>query len=104
MVRLLGKIAEKQILPTHDTILKHGTAYSATATEQNASLAVNTGFNSVKKIWGHYLMKSPSPTGLMPFIDGDKTKATYGATALLKVYTCHQGALGYTLEWFAIGD
>jgi len=99
MVRLLGKVAEKQILPTHDTILKHtairvavgGTA--AMPVEYNWS----TGFNSCKHGWG---MLTKTSFGGATF--GLELGATVGGTLGFLIWLA--GATGVTLDAFAIGD
>jgi len=99
MVRLLGKIAEKRILATHDTILKHesirvavgGTA--AMPVEKNWS----TGFSSVKKGWG--IVTKTSFGGATAAV---QSGATVGGTLGFLLWIA--GATGITLEAFAIGD
>jgi len=99
MVRLLGKIKEAAILPTHDTILKH-TVYRL-AVGGTAAMPVeynwNTGFQSVKHGWG---MITKSSFGGATF--GLELGATVGATLGFLVWIA--GATGVTLDLFAIGD
>jgi len=100
MVRLLGKIAEKQILATHDTILKHGKKYSAAAKEQGSTLGINTGFNSVKRGWVMYAMKTAPFTALSMM--GPEGVPTAGATMWVARLVTLSGA--FTIDWYAIGD
>ena len=100
MVRLIGLISEKQIQPTHTKILVHGTHASAAATEQGATLAINTGLRSVKKGIAWYKMKANIATALHAALP--EGAATVGPTFYVGALNTVGGNV--TIDWFAIGD
>lgn len=103
MVRLLGKIAEKQILPTHDTILKHGYTVLGGAGEgiYGGYVTITTGFSSVKDAW--LMLKraaasaAATAAGLSFATSGGKLEITLPNNATLQTGWA-------TVYWWAIGD
>lgn len=107
MVRLLGKIAEKTILPTHDTILKHGALKLGTGgVGSGATYGFDTGFNSVKAAWAAVNMKAGPGRNATLGTDGaimyGSDGPTVGGTLVLAFSTVTTGYV--TIEWYAIGD
>ena len=107
MVRLLGRIAEKSILPGHDTIVRTGQVRLGTGgVGSGATYGLNTGFHSVISAWFTSNMKVPPANnatlgGEAVFIFQSDTP-TYGATVIVGFSTA---GVGYaTVDWFAIGD
>jgi len=110
MVRLLGKIKETAIQPTHDSIIRTGQILVGTGgVGGGATYALNTGFHSVISAFFTYNMKSPPganatlglAAGAPPVIYQSDTP-TYGATVVIKYSTVTTGCA--TIDWFAIGD
>ena len=107
MVRLLGKIAEKQILPTHDTILKHGELKLGTGgVGSGATYGIATGFSSVKKGWFAVNMKAGPGRNATLGTDGGIMYQSDGPTVAGNLIVAFSTVTtGYaTLDWYAIGD
>lgn len=109
MVRLLGKLAEKRILPTHDTILKHGTKLLGTgnaSVDSGTTTEILTGFNSVKKAWFQIRMKTGPGANATLNVRTPMLRQSDDPTAgsgMVVVYS--SVGTGYvTVDWFAIGD
>lgn len=108
MVRLLGKIKESGIQPTHDAIIRTGQVRLGTGgVGSGATYGLNTGFHSVISAWFGYNMKAAPGAnatlggGGLPFIYQSDTP-TYGATVIVAFPTVTTGYA--TVDWFAIGD
>ena len=106
MVRLLGRIAEKTILPGHDTIVRTGQVLLGTGgVGSGATYGLNTGFHSVISAWFTANMKKApavnATLGGVAFIYQSDTP-TYGATVIVGFSTVTTGYA--TVDWFAIGD
>lgn len=108
MVRLLGKIAEKQISAGHDTIVRTGQVRLGTGgVGSGATYGLNTGFNSVISAWFTHNMKvtpgvNATLGGSSPIFIYKSDTPTYGATVIVAFSTV---GIGYaTVDWFAIGD
>lgn len=107
MVRLLGKVAEKTILATHDTILKHTELKLGTGgVGSGATYAWDTGFHSVKKAWFCVNMKAgPGRNATLGTDDGimyNSDDPTVGGKVVIAFSTVTTGYV--TLDCFAIGD
>lgn len=106
MVRLLGKIKETAIQPTHDAIIRTGEILVGTGgVGTGATYGINTGFHSVISGWFSYNMKKAPPGNATlaptPMLYASDTP-TYGATMVVAFSTVTTGYA--TLDWFAIGD
>ncbi len=99
MVRLIGLLSEANIQPTGTQIVRYGA--TAFTTAAGSTLAINTGFHSVRQMFAQYAMKSP-PNATALTVAGPEGIPTVGATGYILNIATAGGSV--TIQWLAVGD